>query len=324
MTSKLFTSLALVGAACIGMSLNARAGADAPSSLLVYPIFDNTRGAISLITVTNTNAEAATRVEFVYINSVNCQETNLTRPLTPNDTITVNTKIDNPNSQKGYVYVFAKNNSGQAIKFDHLVGVQEVFDAAILDIFQVKPWNFKAGAALAEGANTDTSPADGHRDLDGTEYEAAPDHLVVPRFLGQGVLPGTTDLVLINLTGGALFDTLVDFIPYNDQEDAFSASFEFRCWIRVPLLAINGVFSNTFLLSTQSPTNTENVLGAFETGWYRFNGNIASSTSTSILNPALLALVLDRGVSGISSAYLPYGIGTQDNGKLLSHSTTGN
>jgi hypothetical protein len=307
------------------MSLNARAAADAPSSLLVYPIFDNTRGAVSLVTVTNTNALASIWVEHVYINSANCQETNLSRLLTPNDTLTVNTKTDNPNSQKGYIYVFAKSSiGGPAVKFDHLVGVQEVLDGAILDIFQVKPWNFKAGSALAEGANTDTSPADGHRDLDGTEYEQAPDHLVVPRFLGQGVTPGTTDLVLINLTGGQLFDTLVDFIPYNDQEDPFSAGYEFRCWVRVPLAVINGVFTNTFLQSTQSPTNTETVLGVYETGWYRFNGNIASSSSTSILNPALLALVLDRGVSGISSAYLPYGIGTQDNGKLLSHSTTGN
>jgi hypothetical protein len=275
------------------------------------------------VTVTNTNANpdsGSVRVEFIYINHENCLEFNRTRFLTPNDTITVNTKTDNPNMVKGYLYVFAKNAAGAAIKFDHLVGVQEVFDAAILDVFQVKPYTFRAGAALAEGALTDLD-SDGLRDLNGLEYEATPDELVVPRFLGQGVIAGSTDLVLINLTGGQQFEAAVDFLIYNDQEDVFSAQLKFDCWIRIPLLDINGVFSNTFLQSTN--TNTENVLGVIETGWYRVDGLLASSAIVSLPDPALLGMVIDRGVSGFGSAYLPYGIGTQTNGDLLSHSVTG-
>ena len=46
-------------------------------------------------------------------------------------------------------------NAGAAIKFDWLLGLEEVFDGQTADYFQVKPYGFKAGAALANGALTD-------------------------------------------------------------------------------------------------------------------------------------------------------------------------
>jgi len=342
MTSKLFSSLALVGTACLGLSLNALAHDDTPGSLLVYPTYDNLRGAITLITVTNTNPDSISgtvRVEYVYINGSDCHETNKTRTLTPNDTITVETRADNPNSTKGYVYVFAKANSGpntgKAIKFDWLVGLEEVFDGAQADYFQIRPYSFKAGAALAEGALTGLDPVgpagpNGLRDFDNLEYEAAPNQLISPRFLGQfaaGGQQGTTDLVLINLTGGELFTALVRFLVYNDQEDEFSADYSFKCWIRVPLVVINAVFTNTFLLSTQNVGNNESVLGVYETGWWRLDGlsaSIATGGPVTLPDPAILAMQIDRGVVGIGSAFLPYSIGTQTNGKLLAHSVDGN
>jgi hypothetical protein len=331
MTSKLFSSLALVGTACLGLSLSARAN-DVPVSLLVYPTFDNVRGAITLVTVVNTNSDqtlnannqvnGTVAVEFVYINYLNCQEFNRTRILTPNDTYTAETHTDNPNQVKGYVYIFAKSpTTGKAIKFDWLIGLEEVFDGQTADYFQVKPYGFKAGAALAAGAVTDLN-ANGIRNFDGLEYEAAPDELLSPRFLGQPAANGgTTDVVLINLTGGSQFHTIVDFLVYNDQEDVFSAQYDFNCWVRVPLLAINGVFGQTFLQSTNS--NNESV-GGIETGWYRMDGLLASSLIVSIADPAFLSMQIDRGVVGIGSAFLPYCVGTQDNGSLISHSVLGN
>ena len=116
MTSKLF-SMALAGSAVLGLSINAFAGANKPASLLVYPCYDNSRNTETAITVTNTNTDQATgtvQVEFVYINGYNCLETNRTRTLTPGDTLTVLASADNPNSNAGYVYVFAKR-AGQAI-----------------------------------------------------------------------------------------------------------------------------------------------------------------------------------------------------------------
>src|SRR5690349_18148308 len=136
MTSKLFASLALAGAV-LGLGVNATAGLQTPSSLLVYPCFDNTRGTETLITVTNTNTDTSlgqnnvavgtVDVEFVYINGDNCLETNRTRRLTPGDTLSVLASVDNPNAVRGYVYVFAKKAGVGAITFNHLIGTSLTF-----------------------------------------------------------------------------------------------------------------------------------------------------------------------------------------------------
>jgi hypothetical protein len=316
-----FRSLCAALLALCAASLPARAN-DVPASLLVFPLYDNAPSAFTLITVANSSSSNGNiRVEFVYINSVNCLETNLMRTLTPRDTFTALTKVDNPNAGQGYVYVFARNAQGQATKFDHLVGLEEVIDGARLDLYQIKPYGFLAGAALAQGANTDVN-FNGRRDLNGTEYQPAPNTLVSPRFLGQPGANGTSDLVLINLTGGGAFTATLGFLVYNDQEDAFSASYQFRCWARVPLSTISGAFNQSFLAGTNS--NSENVLGLYESGLYVLGGLSASSQSTSLGDPAILAMQVDRGLFGIGSAFLPYCVGTQNNGSLLAHGPTGN
>src|SRR5262249_10923632 len=140
------------------------------------------------ITVTNQNADpvnGTVKVEYVYINAYNCQETNRTRTLTPNDTLTVLSSLDNPNATRGYVYVFAKHpTTGRAIKFDNLIGTSRVQGVGENDDYELAPFVFKAGAALADGANTDLD-SDGIRDLNGNEYEQAPDQILIPRFVGQ-------------------------------------------------------------------------------------------------------------------------------------------
>jgi hypothetical protein len=62
--------------------------------------------------------------------------------------------------------------------------------------------------------------------------------------------------------------------------------------------------------------------GGIETGLFWINGLIASSTATSINNPAVLAVLIET-VNGGSGAVLPYGKGTQDNGDLVPHSVLG-
>jgi hypothetical protein len=337
MTSKTFASLTLAGVACLGLATSAHAGQGVPGSLLVFPRFDNTRGDLTLITVTNTSDDqvaGSTDVEFVYINgddanpALQCQEFNRVRTLTPNDEISVLSKNDNPNMHKGYVYVFARSHTtGKAIKFDHLIGSEIVLEAGDEPDYELQPWVFKAGSALAEGAATDLNN-NGLRDLDGNEYEEAPDRLEFPRFFGHGgPLDADEDLILINLTGGQDFTAVVDFLVYNDNEEVFSAQFKFNCWVDIDLIDISAVFDNDFLITTNHAANEvpgTTPLNFNETGWFRVNGDVAFSTAAQFSDPAILAAKVESLHTDLGGAILPFTEGVQANGSLLSHSLLGN
>ena len=325
------TSVALAAVAFLGLALQASADSlDRPGSLLVYPLFDNNRGGIYTITVTNTNSDSTpvgqltagtVDVEFVYINGLNCLEFNRTRRLTPNDTITVTTLFDNPNQASGYVYVFAKRpTTGAAIKFDWLAG--DSFQAApdIIGGLDIPPVVFRGGAALAAGANTDVD-GDGVRDLNGNEYSKVSDELIVPRFAADFEDVSNPELILIGLTGKS-FTTIVNFLIYNDNEEVFSAQFAFDCWDRVRLATINGAFTQQFLLSTNHNVNesvpTPPGVQGLETGWFRMDGAVAFSTAASVSDPAFMAARIERIIEGeVAGASLPYGVGEQTNGDLV-------
>jgi len=320
---KLFPKMALAAAAISGMSLSAFASAGAPEagSLLLYPCFDSNRGSDTIITVTNTNADftqvglqlyaGTVDVEFVYIQKYDCQEFNRTRRLTPNDTLSVLARLDNPNQREGYVYVFAKSpTTGAAISWNWLIGIAQV-DSAVGSAVDINPYVFKAVGA--QGAATDTN-SDGLRNLDGVEYEAAPDRILVPRFIAQG--PASSSLVLINLTGAARFTAVVDFLIYNDNEEVFSAQYDFRCWKKVDLDDINGAFTQSFLASTND--NPLEQIGGAELGWFRLNGNLAYSSADSVSNPAILAALFEGYIG--TTGELPFTVGTQTNGELVSQS----
>jgi hypothetical protein len=317
-----FAAMTLASAAFAG-------GPEQAGSLLVYPCYDNIRGMDTFITVTNTNLDVdngTIKVEFVYIDGYNCLEFNRTRTLTPGDTLTVKTKTDNPNSTKGYVYVFAKNKTtGAATSFNHLIGTSRVTNGGSGSDLEIQPFVYTAAGAA--GANTDLDN-DGIRDLNGAEYEQSADQLFLPRFLGQG--PAVSDLVMINLTGGSKFTATVDLLIWNDNEEVFSSQYSFDCWEKKELSEISGAFNQDFLLSTNHTVSES--FGGIETGLFWINGLIASSTATSINNPAVLAVLIETlpgdyneqfSYSGNSTAVLPYGKGTQDNGDLVPHSVLG-
>jgi streptogramin lyase len=314
-------------------------GVRKPASLLVFPEFDSSPAATTLITVVNTNSDTTpvgnlaagtVDVEYVYIGregpggvDLPCLETNFTRRLTPNDILTVVARAQNPNHERGFVYVFAKDpQTGQAIVFNHLIG-----NAVVLDGFSGADYGFEAYAYLgvgAEGTPTDDD-GDGVRDLNGLEYSCAPDVLLFPRFFGQsdaisGVGPGVdyrSELVLLNLSGGTEFEAIVDFLLYNDNEEVFSAQAGFVCWTKRPLAEINSAFTHPFLASTNhAPLE---VLGAasVETGWFRLDGRIAASSAAVVQDPAILALLVEGLPLGRSACDLPFESGAQTNGDLL-------
>jgi hypothetical protein len=321
---KFLPNMALTAMTLTGLSLGAFANAGAPEagSLLLYPVFDNSRGADTYITVTNTNSDMSqvgnllagtVDVEFVYIAGDDCFEFNRTRRLTPNDTITVAARTDNPNERNGYVYVFAKSpTSGQAISWNWLIGIERVLDAGGEDDFDVNPYVFQS--PVAQGSATDAN-GDGERNLDGVEYSAGPDQLLVPRFVGQD--DDSSELILINLTGAAQFTAIVDFLVYNDNEEVFSAQVNFVCWEDFDLLDISGLFGETFLESTNHNVN-ESISGD-EYGWFRMDGRIAFSSADSVQDPMILSLLIEE-INGGTGAELPFTAGSQTNGELVSQS----
>jgi len=301
-------------------------------SLLVFTEFDNRAGVSTLFSITNafdgSLEDGTIAVEFVYRGAVGmsgqplgCLEFNRVVRLTPNDTFSTLTFVHNPNQEQGFCYAFARNKTtGKAIKFDHLMGQTLVIDGPGAFEYSLAPVTYKAGSALAQGAQTDADN-DGIRDLDGVEYEASADEILIPRFFGQN-RQYESDLVLINLTGGAQFDAILDFLVYNDNEEVFSAQHTFRCWQKRKLLQISQVFLNEFLLSTNHNPNEIQTLPFLKTGWMRIDGNSASSTAKTIQDPAFLAVLIER-VGPYKAADLPYRRGTQTNGDLLPQGVLG-
>jgi hypothetical protein len=325
-----FALASLTALATLGLADPALANGRHPGSLLIFPEFDNRYGDLTVLTVTNTNpgvnadgSDGSIRVEFVYIgkyaphgSELPCLEFNRTELLTANDTLSVLTSVHNPQHEQGYVYVFAKDRfTGQAKVFNWLIGNLMTLESFNALEYSMNPIVLK-GIGNAQSGRTDVDN-DGVRDLDGVEYEAVPEEILVPRFIGSGA-QFDSELILLALSGGAAFDTIVNFWVYNDNEEAFSAQRQIRCWERVKLDDINGVFTQDFLRYNTNHAVNE-LVGAsnVETGWMRVYGDVAFSSAEQIENPAVYAVLIER-IGGYGAADLPFeSTATQNNGDLL-------
>ena len=303
--------------------LGSSASADGrnPGSLLIYPEYDSTPGRLTLLTVTNTNPDPQSgdiRVEIVFLNGAGaaptlCTESNVTVTLTPNDTLTFVASALNPSFQQGYAYAFAKDVQGRAISFDWLIGDDLLLDGVNALDYAINPISFDG--VPAQGQPTDVDQ-DGIRDLNGNEYEQAPAKMRVPRFIGQAT-PYQSSLILINLSGGKQFTSMLDFLVYNDNEEVFSANYTFKCWKKLPLSSISQSFSQDFLANFTSHAAGE-IVGAtqVESGWFEIDGNLAWSSSLEIQDPAFLAVLTERTAS-YAGAEVSFEMGKQANGDLL-------
>jgi len=324
--------------AVLALSPNALADGRKPGSLLIFPEFDNRVGDVSMLTVTNTSTDmthdpvtnlpsGSVRVHFIYVgrvdasgNPVPCLEFDRQALLTPGDTYTFLTRFHNPLHEQGFMYAYAKHpTTGEAIDFDHLIG-NALFLSGINSIdYSTNPISLQS--PRGPGADTDVDN-DGNRDLDGVEYETLPDEILIPRFLatrgsgGEGgpILRG--ELILLGLSGGSQFDTIADFLVYNDNEEVFSAQRQFRCWERVPLDTISGIFLQSFLVTTNHATDEPLGATTRESGWIHLDGGVAFSTADQIIDPAVYAVLVDRPARVAGASDLPFERGTQSNGSL--------
>jgi hypothetical protein len=197
-----------------------------PGSLLLFPKFDNRQAQRTLLTVTNVHPSLTVDVHFVFRSETTCLEFDYNERLTPKDTVTLLTSTVNPSHDQGYVYAYAvSTQTGQAIVHNHLIGQS-------MSIQGIGTFDYALDAVsflgIGDGVITDLD-GDGRRDLNGEEYEEAPDELLIPRFLGQTAL-SSSEIVLVDLTGGPAFSVVVDFFVYNDNEEGFSGQHAFTCW----------------------------------------------------------------------------------------------
>jgi hypothetical protein len=312
-------------------------------SLLLYPEFRNQKGVLTLLTVTMgccSPSPSNTIVEFRFIRGETCNESNQSFTLTPCDTVTMLTSAVNsggPGAQ-GYAYAFARNNipspnnpTGTPVVFNHLIGQELILNGIESLNYGMNAVSFKAFGANAND-QVDNTPndddGDGIRDLNGPndpkpEYEEAPDKILIPRFLGQ--TPGITDshLILINLSGGQAFTTVISILGFDDSENPFSATYQFYCWARPSLLEINQAFSNLSLLSTSTSPNE--ILGAptQKAGWFIVDGLVANSSVEAIQDPAIYAVLIECLGPGHCASDLPWELCSQTNGDLLPVSPLG-
>ncbi len=303
------------------------------ASLLVFPEYDNRPGQVTVVTVTNTSNEQGVRAEFTYRSGLTCAPFTRLEELTPNDTFSAVTGAHYPTTGQGYLTVAARcPESTERVVFNHLVGNELVLDGFEGAFYSLNALDFRGIGLDADGVPGGTSgcgfpltdlDGDGLLDLDGMEYDPAPDQILIPRFLGQSP-ERTSHLVLLDFTGRH-FTTRVDLLVYNDNEEVFSAQHTFQCWDRLPLSAISSVFNQDYLANATAQDPLE-VLGdpSMESGWIRLDGGLAQSgNGTQVEDPAFYAVLVDLWEVDHLMSALPFERCSQENGALLSGSLDG-
>jgi hypothetical protein len=312
--------LIVAGLVLAGLSSTALASQGRnPGSLLLYPEFDNRVGTVTVLTVTNVDVDETNdpiAVEFVYVgrftgpnNEDNgCLEFNRTEILTPADTFTCLTDAHNPDQDQGYAFLYAKDvTTGAAITHNYLTGNVMTVNGFDTFEFSVNPVSYR-------GINADNG--DGDLLLDDVEYGGTPAEIVIPRFLGQTGLR-TSELILIALSGDVDYDTTVDFLIFNDNEQIFSSEYTFRCWERVPLTGISNIFMNDFLANWTNHDPDE-IIGAthVESGWFHLTGHQYGDANVTFPDPSVYAVLVER-VGNFGASDLPFEMGPNRTNGIL-------
>lgn len=294
----------------------------APGSLLVYPEWDNTSGLKTLYTITHAVVDPAAHmrsviVEVVYIRKSTCGEVNFTLNLTPYDTVSHITKLQNPNIDQGFLYAFAKECMSPAVDntcpivFNSLIGMETVING-------IESFDYSINAISFQGLGAENSPNDdgirtGIRELDDVnEYVGVPSKILIPRFLGQddaGVVSNNinSDIILLSLSartpislGGSVNSTNGTI-----QTCSSLSGVTFTCWDRRPLRDLSPFTLNSFLSGF---TNNElRGLPAVRTGSIVLEGD-----------SAFYAVLVEKAGAGNpqSAADLPFELCSRGDGRL--------
>jgi hypothetical protein len=304
-------ALALFALTSLSLSTSALAGGTEPGSLLIFPEFDNRSGQTTYLTITNTSSDPVTGLIDVHLNYVdasNCQISNRIEHLTPRDTTTFMTIAHVPSVQRGYMWCYVQDPiQHRAIDMDVLVGASLRLDAFAMLHYSIQPLTFQG---LTGAGNPTDVNNNGQRDLNGIEYEKAPNKFFVPRFFGQGPDPlprgaFSSELILFQPLVSSGVTTNASLLVWNDNEEVYSAQYSFQCWTRVRLTSISGSFAQSFLQFTNQNPNEVVGYPAIDAGWFEVRGATATNSSgQSTANPPIFGVLVECKPN--SAADLPY------------------
>jgi len=288
-----------------------------PGSALVFPLYDSSPGAGTVICVTNTNdsrvycpdsdyREGDVALHYVYVDGESCLEFDRYELLTPGDTFCVVADKHNPEQDRGFLFVAAVDPSDYTkyIKFDYLIGSAITVQSDLNFMWSYTPYAF-IGAPGQPGSGgecdpyyTDAGPDgddDGALDFDGKEYSYFPAELFIDSFLEE-VGQKTNALTLMSTTGQDYIAEIL-FLFWNNIEEKFSKTFKFTCWWTGPLSDISAVVTDL------GGDEGEIGVGSIETGW-------ASITPKRILDLAGNPVEVGDGIPPILGVFAQYLVNT--------------
>jgi len=251
-----------------------------PGSALIYPLFDSTPGAGTIICVTNLNTsrvycpqtdyrEGDILAHFQYVAGDDCLEFDRYEFLTPGDTLCVISGKHNPEADKGFLVVSAVDPAtGEKVGFNYLIGSAIVVQADLNLMWSYTPYAFVSPSvqALDPCVRPETDlDDDGAMDFDGMEYALFPRELFLDSFFEETAAFGN-QLTLMS-TSGQDYVNEVKFLFWNNIEEKFSRTHKFVCWW-------SGSLSEISMIATRLDGDPEE-LGhpPVQTGWISIAGN---------------------------------------------------
>ena len=255
-----------------------------PGSVLVYPLYDSSAGAGTVVCVTNTNDDRTycpdadfragdVAVHYQYIDGVTWQEFDRFEMLTPGDTLCVIVDNHNPEGNVGFLVVSAADpeDMNKKIDFDYLIGSAIVVQSNLNFLWSYTPYAFQGlpGESAPSACDRDSTDddSDGALDFDGEEYDYFPAELFIDSFFEETGTFGNA-LTLIT-TVGSDYEAEVNFLFWNNIEEKFSRNFRFTCWTTNPLSEISQIVTRL------GGDEEELGQGDIQTGWASLQGGRA-------------------------------------------------
>lgn len=294
---------------------------DRPASALIFPLYDATAGAGTILCVTNTNTQSTycpdrnqkigdVLLHYLYIDGDTWLEFDRYEFLTPGDTLCVIASEHNLDGGRGFLAVTAHDPNGESLlEFDHLVGSAIVVQSGLNFL-----WSYAAYGMTTDGFATDCvsidpdaiangGDGDGVPDYDGVEYAAFPLTHIVDSFFEEGGDHDFMNQLVLMSTSGREYENEIDFLFFNNIEQKFSRNLQFTCWWSGSLSDISSIARNL--------GGDERELGhKTETGWVRIQGarvvdgagNPVPRADLTPTVPAMLGVFM-QGVNGTNYAF---------------------
>jgi hypothetical protein len=301
-----------------------------PGSVLIYPLYDSTPGAGTIICVTNTNdsrlfcpdsdfREGDIMVHYQYIDGETCQEFDRFEFLTPGDTTCVLADLHNPEQDLGFLVVSATDvqDMSRKVDFDYLIGSAIIVQSELNFLWSYTPYVFTGNPRESKPSYCDRVATDddndGALDFDGVEYDVFPRELFIDSFFEEKGVFGNK-LTLLT-TVGPDYTAEINFLFWNNIEEKFSRSFRMICWVSLPLSEISAIVKN--LGGDPDELGFQDV----QTGWASIRGSRTldgSGNPVDRIVPPLLG-VFNQFIksSDFSSGNPLHYRGTLDGGEIL-------